>query len=122
VSEGAPAGQFSTSVESKDRTTSVRLLGAADMETRTVLEAFLAKLHADALAGGTAQVIVDFRGLRFLSSSCLKALVGWITTLQALPDQHRYRVVLVSGPEARWQRHTLRALWALATDIVTIQT
>jgi hypothetical protein len=122
VSGAAPAGQFSTIVESKDRTISVRLIGAADMEVKAALEAFLAKLHAEALAGDTAQVIVDFRGLRFLSSSCLKALVGWITTLQALPEQHRYRVVLVSGPEVRWQRHTLRALWALATDIVTIQT
>jgi hypothetical protein len=113
--------RFAVSIESADRTLSARLIGTADLDVKSTLDEFLERLHQTALAGSVAEVVMDFRELKFMNSSCLKGLVAWICTLQELPPPRRYRVVLVSSPEMRWQRRSLRALWSLATDLVTIR-
>src|SRR5262252_8771336 len=88
--------RFSATVESKDRTLSARLVGTADLDVKGALDEFLEQLHQSALAGNIAEVVMDFRELKFMNSSCLKGLVAWICTLQELPAPRRYRVVLVS--------------------------
>jgi len=113
--------RFSASVECRDRRVLVRLVGTADLDVKKTLDEFLARLHETAQTSNATEVVVDFRDLKFMNSSCLKGLVAWICAVQELPPQLRYHVVLVSSPEMRWQRRSLRALWSLATDLVTIQ-
>jgi hypothetical protein len=115
------APRFSGSIECQDQRISVRLVGTADFDVKEELDDFLRRMQETALARSATEVVVDFRGLTFMNSSCLKGLVTWICALQQLPAQLQYRVVLVSSPEMRWQRRSLRALWTLATDLVTIQ-
>ena len=113
---------FTVTAERLDRTVSARLVGTADLSTKKVLDEFLERLHEEARTHGAAEVVVDFRELKFMNSSCLKGLVTWICAVQELPADKRYRIILVSSPEMRWQRRSLHALWCLATDLVSIQT
>src|SRR5262249_41611874 len=113
--------RFSTSVECQDRRVSVRLMGTADLDVKKTLDEFLTRLHETAQTSNATEVVVDFRDLKFMNSSCLKGLVPGSCAVREPPRGLRYHVVLVSSPEMRWQRRSLRALWSLATDLVTIQ-
>jgi hypothetical protein len=116
--EGA---EFSASAACQDRTVSARLDGTADLAVKRALDDFLVKLHETAQAQKVAEVVMDFRNLKFMNSSCLKGLVTWICAVQGLPAESQYRIVLVSSPEMHWQRRSLRALSCLAMELVTIQ-
>jgi hypothetical protein len=123
---GSPAPvegrDFSATAASEERSVSARLTGTADLTVRQALEDFMAKLHETALASKVAEVVMDFRSLKFMNSSCLKLFVNWICTVQKLPQERRYHVVLVSSRELQWQRRSLRALWCLAEELVTLKT
>jgi hypothetical protein len=112
---------FTASAAYVERTMSARLDGTADLAVKRALDDFLVKLHATAQAQGAAEVVMDFRNLKFMNSSCLKGLVTWICGVQGLPPQNQYRIVLVSSPDMHWQRRSLRALSCLARDLVTIR-
>jgi hypothetical protein len=114
--------EFSATSERHDGIVSARLAGTADLAVKKTLDDFLAGLHTAAQSDRAEEVEVDFRDLKFMNSSCLKGLVTWICTVQELPPASRYRIVLLSSPEMRWQRRSLHALWCLATDLVTIKT
>jgi hypothetical protein len=115
------AADFSATAETQEQTVSARLVGTADLNVKRALDEFLVKLHATAQAAHAAEVVMDFRSLKFMNSSCLKGLVTWICAVQELPVPNQYRIVLVSSPEMHWQRRSLHALSCLATQLVTIQ-
>lgn len=112
---------FLASADCADRTVSARLAGTADLNVKKALDDFLVRVHEAAQAQRASEVVMDFRGLKFMNSSCLKGLVTWICAVQELPSQSQYRIVLVSSPEMHWQRRSLQALSCLATDLVSIQ-
>lgn len=112
---------FSATAECQERTVSARLAGTADLNVKKALDDFLVKLHEAAQSSGAAEVVVDFRALKFMNSSCLKGLVTWICAIQELEPKSQYRVVLVSSPDMHWQRRSLHALSCLATELVTVQ-
>jgi hypothetical protein len=126
VVAGSPASvegrDFSATAASEERSVSARLTGTADLTVRQALEDFMAKLHEAALASKVAEVVMDFRSLKFMNSSCLKLFVNWICTVQKLPQERQYHVVLVSSRDLQWQRRSLRALWCLAEELVTLKT
>ena len=99
----------------------VKLVGTADMSVRAVLDEFIGKLHRAAQDQHATQVVMDFRELAFMNSSCLKRLVAWISEIQDLPTGDRYRLVLVSSPEMHWQRRSFHALSCLGGELVTVQ-
>jgi hypothetical protein len=117
----ADALEFSATVESRERTVSARLTGTADLNVKKELDEFLVKLHETAQEQKAAEVVMDFRSLKFMNSSCLKGLVTWISAVQELPIPSQYRIVLISSPDLHWQRRSLHALSCLATQLVTIQ-
>jgi hypothetical protein len=96
----------------------VKMSGNADMDGIPVLEAFLLTLHRDAVATSTHHVDVDIRELYFMNSSCLKALVTWITKVQALPAAARYEIHFASNPSLSWQHRSLTALRCVALELV----
>jgi hypothetical protein len=99
----------------------VKLVGTADMSVRPILDEFIGKLHRAAQDQHATQVVMDFRDLAFMNSSCLKRLVAWISEIQDLPSDERYRVVLISSPEMHWQRRSFHALSCLGGDLITVQ-
>jgi hypothetical protein len=100
----------------------VRLSGTADLNVKKQLDDFLSAVHGH--AGGTAvgEVQMDLRTLEFMNSSCLKALVSWISAVQDQVEQSRYRITFISNPDLHWQRRSLHALSRIAGDIVQIHT
>jgi hypothetical protein len=111
---------FSAATEYLDHSVVVRLAGTADLDAKKELDEILTRLHATAQDARASEVVMDFRALKFMNSACVKGLVAWICAVQELPEQNRYRIVLRSSHEARWQRRCLHALWCLASDLVTI--
>jgi hypothetical protein len=112
---------FAATADCQDHVVAARLVGTADLNVKKALDEFLARLHETAQAHTAAEVVMDFRSLKFMNSSCLKGLVTWICAVQELPRQAQYRIVLVSSPEMHWQKRSLHALSCLAADLVTIQ-
>jgi len=98
----------------------VRFSGTADTETRPQLEQFVTKLHGEAARTAVGTVVVDFRELEFMNSSCFKIFVSWLAQLR---DSSRpYKIQIRSNPNLLWQRRSLAALSCFAVDLVTIQT
>jgi len=117
----AQSADFSATAACQDRTVAATLTGTADLTAKKALDDFLSRLHDTARSQGVAEVVVDFKSLAFMNSSCLKGFVTWICAVQELPPQTQYRIVLVSSPQMLWQQRSLHALSCLATDLVTLQ-
>jgi len=95
-----------------------QLVGLAEIPEQLSLRGLLGTLHALALERKSKIVEIDVRTVRFMSSSCIKELVGHLSQVRALPEAERYRVRYVLDPFVRWQRPSLQALYAFAPDVV----
>jgi len=78
-------------------------------------------LHAELSADGIQEMFVDTQNLYFMTSSCLKVLVTWLTSITELDSKKRYRVVFLSNPDLHWQRRSFDALRHIADGLVTVQ-
>lgn len=105
----------------EDAVLSVRLRGVADQETHEAMAAVTAATHAEALRLGVATVVVDLRGLEFMSSSCVKSFITWLVALQEEGAAARYVVRFVLDPGFLWQHRTLEALRRLAPDVLSFE-
>ena len=112
---------FAAQAERRSDVLLATLSGNADLNARLALERFLASVHEETDEQELRKVVVDLRQLAFMSSSCLKCLVVWMTRIQALPPTRRYRVTFLSSPDRYWQGRSLRAISSLAPEIVTIE-
>jgi hypothetical protein len=97
----------------------VRFTGTADTEGRLQLEGFVAKLHDAAARIEVATVVIDFRELEFMNSSCFKIFVAWLAKLR--DSERPYKILIRSNPNLLWQRRSLAALSCFAVDLVTIE-
>jgi hypothetical protein len=100
----------------------VRFSGTADLEAKDDLEVFVKKLHREAVRLSATKVIVDFRELEFMNSSCFKIFVAWLAQVRDLEARQQYRIHLLSNPNLLWQRRSLAALSCFAVDLVAIET
>ncbi len=109
----------------KSGATSILTRSRVSPEHRHQLQDF--RRHGNVLPGGLAQVderprrvVVDFRALELMSSSCFESFVTWIGQVQeALPGE-RYPIEFRSNAQMHWQRRSLNALRCFALDLVTI--
>src|SRR5262249_11175258 len=83
---------FTCTTEHGGSTITARLVGVADYAVRAELEAYVKALHAAGLAAKVKRVVVDIRSLDLMNSSCLKAFVVWLGTLEVLPPADQYRI------------------------------
>jgi hypothetical protein len=105
-----------------DGSLAVTFAGTADSETRDQLEGFVKQVHVEALRLKVPEVVVDFRELEFMNSSCFKIFVAWLAQLRDLGADSQYRIQIRSNANLLWQRRSLAALSCFAIDLVTIQT
>jgi hypothetical protein len=96
------------------------LSGVADLPAQDALGQFVVRLHQAAVDAKTQLVELDLRELKFMSSSCFKVFVTWLTDVRELPADEQYRVRFVSDPAQHWQRRSLSALAAFGGDRVEI--
>ena len=99
----------------------MRLWGNADMRVKARLDAFLDEADRSSIAAGVKEVVVDFRELVFMNSSCLKALVTWLGRVQDRPADQRYAIRFLKEPAAHWQKRSFNALHAFANEVLTIE-
>jgi len=107
-----------------DEETAIHIVfnGTADFEAKTDLETVIKKLHTEAQALEVERVVVDFRELEFMNSSCFKVFVSWLAQVQEMPADQQYRIHFRSNPNLHWQRRSLAALSCFAVDLVAIET
>ena len=98
----------------------VTLNGTADGRWTVPVAEFVAAVEQEADAAPTSRVVVDFRQLEFMNSSCFKAFVTWLQHLLDMPAERRYRIRFVSDPKRHWQARSLRALACFATELVEV--
>jgi hypothetical protein len=108
-------GQF------EEKRLSLHMWGNADMRAKARLDAFLDAADRQSVAAGVKEVVVDFRELLFMNSSCLKALVSWLGRAQERGPEERYTIRFLKEPAAHWQMRSFQALAAFAGDILTVE-
>lgn len=118
--EPLAVGGLTTTLHLDDNKIRVAYTGSADMESVEPLTAHLAALHAESQRAHAPEVRIDFRQLEFMSSSCLKAFVEWISNIQDLAPVDRYRITFLSNPHLRWQKRSLMSLQCFASDLITV--
>ena len=89
---------------------------------KDVLGPFLKDTDAALMKLAVKSVDVDLQKLTFMSSSCFKDFVVWLSDLSGRPSAQQYRVRFLSNAKVRWQRGSLSSLACFApaqVDIVT---
>lgn len=115
------ASSFTATSSFDGRALTVRLTGNAELGARAVLESLLPRVHAEALRLATPEVVVDLTSLEFMSSSCFRTFVTWLSDVQDLPPERQYRIRLRSNASMLWQRRSLHALRCFAHELVDIE-
>jgi hypothetical protein len=100
----------------------LRLVGSADGAASSELATLLAALHGELCEHKCTEVVVDMTSLDLMAASCFKALLEWLSQLQELEPEQRYRIRFRANPSILWQKHSLNALSCFDTDIVTVET
>jgi hypothetical protein len=100
----------------------LRLVGSADTAAQAPLDTLLGALHGELLEQKTREIVVDMRGLDFMSAACFTQFVGWLQRLQTLPEAERYRIRFRMNPTIPWQKHSLDTLSCFDTDLIAIET
>ena len=75
----------------------VRFSGTADLEAKDDLEVFVKKLHREAVKHTATKVVVDFRELEFMNSSCFKIFVAWLAQLTPSEQNHATGLLADAG-------------------------
>jgi hypothetical protein len=113
--------EFTAKGEFNDNRLTVHLWGNADQRGRTRFDAFLEAVDRQSMATGVKEVVVDFRELAFMNSSCLKALVTWLRRVQERPSEQQYAIRFLQEPEAHWQIRSFSALAAFGRGVLTVE-
>jgi hypothetical protein len=66
-------------------------------------------------------VIVDVHELYFINSSCFKAFVTWVATVNSVEPSERYCIRFLKDPKLRWQTRSFDALHRMSLALVTIE-
>lgn len=111
---------FSASTTTDGSHMELRLDGNADTEVVTELASYLNGVHAAAQLAGVKEVIVDLRGLFFMTSSCFKCFLTWVSAIEELDETKRYVIRLEANANLHWQRRSLDALRNFATHVVSL--
>ena len=96
------------------------LKGTADLRVNGPLEEFVQGVRTEAARLKVKEVVVDFRALEFMNSSCFKAFVSWLAQVEDIEPEERYRIRFLSDNSKHWQKRSLVALSCFAADVVQI--
>jgi hypothetical protein len=112
-------GEFGIEPYLNERQLAFKLSGTGDMAAIGPLRKSLSGVQSEVARLGLKGFEVDIRGLYFLNSSCLKALVNFIYEVQTGPPTFPIRFVVTS--RLSWQRRALAALERMAPELVTVE-
>jgi hypothetical protein len=98
----------------------VNLAGSADAMAASHLQLILTRVHLETRRHAVQEVVVDFRPLEFMVSSCFKSFLGWIMKVRDCEASAQYPIRFLSDPKHLWQRRSLPSLQAFAQKLVSI--
>jgi len=99
----------------------VVLHGEIDHSTpKAFLGPFFEQVHQAVEAEGLRVVRVDVRGLRFLNSSAVKELIGWVLRRNRMAPNRKYTIEFVYDSSILWQRVTLPTISHLDSDFIVL--
>ena len=111
---------FSASAAREGKTIVLELRGNADSRVVEAVALLLPQVHAEALRVGATEVVIDFRGLEFMISSCFKGFVTWLNRLREHEGGPPYTMRFRLAPAIHWQQRSIDALSCFAVGIVRI--
>jgi anti-anti-sigma factor len=114
------AAHFSTSSALRGGVIVVSVSGNADMVVLEPLKAFLEAVDSEAKRLATSEVVFELADLFFMNSSCLSVLMRMVNGVSTAEAGRRYKLRFRVNPNLRWQKRSLRALSAVAQDVVLI--
>lgn len=113
--------EFTAHADLQDKRMVLHFWGNADLRAKEHLDVFLEQADQQCVASGVQEVAADFRELVFMNSSCLKALVTWLSKVQERPNDQQYRIVFLKDPAAHWQARSLHALVTFAPGMIRVE-
>jgi hypothetical protein len=113
--------EFAAHSEREGSRLNVHLWGNADLRAKEALDALMVSIDQEATSAPVDEVVVNLRELVFMNSSCLKALVTWLSNVQRRPPTQQYKIRFLREPAAHWQVRSLGALAAFAPGIVQVE-
>ena len=113
---------FAARADHSEAAIGLLLSGNADWRAREHLDALFKAAHDQAVAMQVPEVVVDMEALEFMNSSCFKSLMSWIVDVSELAEDEQYMVRFRSSSKMPWQRRSLRALVALAEEVIIVET
>jgi hypothetical protein len=102
----------------RGRHIAVKFSGVADMSTKALLDQFLSALHEELKKMPSVDVALDILDLEFMNSSCIKALISWITRNVNQPKERQYLITIHTDANRLWQRRSVQALCMMAPGVV----
>ena len=78
------------------------------------------EVHEAAQQEGLRALRVDVRGLRFLNSSAVKELIGWVLRRNRMPPGTKYAIEFVYDSSVLWQRVTMPTISHLDSDFIML--
>jgi hypothetical protein len=103
-----------------DGTLSLVFTGSAETAAMQAIDELLQKAHQSALTRNVKEITVGFRDLEFMNSSCIKVFVTWLTRIEGVEENKRYRIRFLSDPNKSWQKRSLHALSCFAVGSITV--
>jgi hypothetical protein len=108
------------SLVEKDDSILLVFSGSAETSSMSAIDELLQNAHNTALSRNMKEVTVGFRDLEFMNSSCIKVFVTWLTRIEGVSEDKRYRIRFLSDPNKSWQKRSLHALSCFAVGSITV--
>jgi hypothetical protein len=111
-------------VELKDIENGVSVSFSGDIDVQNpepIFLPFFDKIHTKVIEAGVKFIELDFTRLTFLNSSGIKTLIKWITKVTPLPNDQKYRFLILANSEITWQETSLKMLSMLAPGLIEIK-
>lgn len=87
---------------------------------KAFLAPFFEEIHKAAEQEGLRALRVDVRGLRFLNSSAVKELIGWVLRRNRMPPGTKYAIEFVYDSTVLWQRVTMPTISHLDAEFILL--
>jgi hypothetical protein len=102
------------------RALTVRLAGTAERTAIAHLQRLWTGVHGAAMADAVDEVVVDLADLEFMTSSCLKTIVDWVSVVRDAAT--KYKIRFEPSSVHSWQKRSLPAIACFAVDLIVIGT
>jgi hypothetical protein len=88
---------------------------------KAFLAPFFEQVHQAVQAEGLRVVRVDVRGLRFLNSSAVKELIGWVLRRNRMAPGTKYSIEFIYDSSILWQRVTMPTISHLDSEFILLE-